>query len=78
MTENIEILSIREVAALLRCSKGHVCKAIGGKVVGITPLPAISIGRRKLIQRKSLETWLAQNDHAPFSVTMGPSHNGSP
>jgi hypothetical protein len=30
MTQNTDILSVREVAALLRCSKAHVCKAIGG------------------------------------------------
>lgn len=46
-----EILTVAEVAARLRCSKAHVCNAINGKVRGITPLPAISMGRRKLVRR---------------------------
>lgn len=78
MAQTPEILSVAEVAGLLRCSKAHVCKAIGGKVAGVTPLPAISMGRRKLVRRQSLEAWLAQNDPAPFSATMEASHNGSP
>jgi excisionase family DNA binding protein len=76
MPQNPEILSVAEVAALLGCSKAHVCKAIAGKVEGVTPLPAISMGRRKLVRRGSLEAWLAQND--PAGVTMDPSHDGSP
>lgn len=57
-----EILTLTEVALRLRCSKAHVCHAINGKVKGVTPLPAIALGRRKLIRRESLERWLAQND----------------
>jgi excisionase family DNA binding protein len=74
MAQNLEILSINEVAALLRCSKAHVCKAIGGKVAGVTPLPAISMGRRKLVRRQSLEAWLSLNDPVPAGAIMGPSH----
>jgi len=73
---NSEILSVAEVAAMLRCSKAHVCKAIHGKVTGVTPLPAISMGRRKLVRRESLEAWLAQND--PAGAILERSHNGSP
>jgi hypothetical protein len=56
MAQSSEILNIAEVALLLRCSKAHVCKAINGQVPGISRLPAISMGRRKLIRRQSLET----------------------
>ncbi len=59
-----EILTVREVALYLRCSKAHVCNAIQGKVHGVTPLPAISMGRRKLVSRRSLEEWLTKNDPA--------------
>src|SRR6266702_4085072 len=59
-----EILNVAQVAAFLRCSKAHVCKAIRGQVRGVTPLPAISMGRRKLVRRQSLEEWLAQNEPA--------------
>jgi excisionase family DNA binding protein len=78
MTQNPEILSVNEVAALLRCSKAHVCKAIRGRVSGVTSLPAISMGRRKLIRRQSLEAWLAQNDPVSAGDILDRSHNGSP
>lgn len=76
MGQGSEILSVAEVAAVLGCSKAHVCKAIGGKVSGVTPLPAISMGRRKLVRRQSLEAWLAQNDQS--RAVLNGSHNGSP
>jgi hypothetical protein len=44
MSQNPEILSVAEVAVILGCSKAHVCKAIGGKVAGVTRLPAIAMG----------------------------------
>jgi hypothetical protein len=73
MQGNSEILSVAEVAFVLRCSKAHVCKPTRGKLSGVTPLPAISMGRRRLIRRRSLESWLAQNDPAVAGVIMGPS-----
>lgn len=44
-----DILTVSEVAVELRCSKAHVFNAINGKVAGVSPLPAIHMGRRKLI-----------------------------
>jgi excisionase family DNA binding protein len=72
------ILSVTEVARLLGCSKAHVCNAIRGRLKGVTPLPAISMGRRKLVRRQSLEAWLAQNDPTPPGVMMEPSHRVTP
>jgi hypothetical protein len=66
------VLTMAEVAARLRCSKAHVCNTINGKVKGVTPLPAITLGRRKLIRRESFERWLSQND--PGNAMMEPSH----
>ena len=57
-----EVLTVAEVAVRLRCSKAHVCHAINGKVRGVTPLPAISMGRRKLVRREALAAWLARNE----------------
>jgi hypothetical protein len=57
-----DVLTVAEVALRLRCSKAHVCNAINGKVRGVTPLPAISMGRRKLVRQETLVAWLAQND----------------
>lgn len=59
-----EVLTIGEVAELLRCSKAHVQNLLAGKVAGAAPLPFIPIGRRKLIRRQSLFRWL---EHAEAS-----------
>lgn len=65
---NSEILSIHEVAANLRCSKAHVYNAINGKVSGVSQLPAIPMGRRKLVRRSSLESWKAANEMTTAST----------
>lgn len=56
------ILSITEVAGDLRCSKSHVYKAILGKIAGVSQLPAIAMGKRKLVRRSSLEQWKQRNE----------------
>lgn len=53
-----QMLTLPEVAQLLRCSKGHLSNLLNGRVPGARPLPHISVGRRKLIRRESLEHWL--------------------
>ena len=67
-------LSVTEVAVFLGCSKAHVCKAIQGRVTGVTPLPAISMGRRKLVRRQSLNAWLLENEPTPASGILDSSH----
>jgi len=62
MTTHDEILTVAEVAAELRCSKAHAYKAIAGKVAGVSQLPAISMGRRKLVRRSALEHWKRANE----------------
>lgn len=57
-----EILTVAEVASELRCSKAHVYNAIAGKVESVSPLPAISMGRRKLVRRSALEQWKQTNE----------------
>ena len=59
-----EVLTVEEVevADILRCSDAHVYNAIHGKVKGVTPLPAVSMGRRKLVRRQTLDAWLHEND----------------
>ena len=59
-----EILTAAEVAAELRCSKAHVYNTIAGKVEGVSPLPAICMGRRKLVRRSALEEWKRTNESA--------------
>lgn len=62
-----EILTAAEVARELRCSKAHVSKAIAGKLPHVTALPAISLGRRKLVRRSALFRWLDANEQAMIS-----------
>jgi excisionase family DNA binding protein len=57
-----EILSAVEVAQELRCSKAHIYNVILGRVEGVTPLPAICMGRRRLIRRSALEAWKRGNE----------------
>lgn len=54
------ILTVREAALILRCSKAHLCNVLNGKVAGVPRLPAIRIGRRVLFRRDSLEQWLQE------------------
>jgi len=57
------VLTAIEVARELRCSKAHVHNLINGKVSGIPPLPALWLGRRRLVRRRSLDHWIAANEH---------------
>jgi hypothetical protein len=57
------VLTAMEVARELRCSKAHVFNLINGKVSGIPPLPALWLGRRRLVRRRSLDHWMAANEH---------------
>jgi excisionase family DNA binding protein len=61
-----QILTVKEVAEDLRCSKAHVYKAINGMVAGVSPLPAIPMGRRFLVRRSALERWKFSNDRVPL------------
>ena len=59
-TEN-RILTINEVAAILRCSKTHVSHVLAGKIPGIARLTHIAVGRRKLVRRDWLDQWMERN-----------------
>lgn len=70
MSETREILCVDEVAEDLRCSKAHVYNAINGKIQGVTRLPAICMGRRKLVRRSALESWKQANEQ---NAILGPT-----
>ena len=61
------ILTAREAADDLRCSVAHVYNAIAGKIRGVSPLPAITMGRRRLIRREALERWKLENENNGLS-----------
>ena len=53
-----DVLTAKEVAAELRCSKAQVYKLINGEVPGVLKLPAIPLGKKKkVVMRSSLEAW---------------------
>ena len=64
MDDARQILTVREVAQELRCSVAHVYNVINGKVKNVSSLAVIRIGRRKLIQRDTLEHWKRSNEKA--------------
>ena len=61
---DLGLLTLSDVAELLHCSKAHVCKAVSGRVRGCPPIPAISLGRRKLVRRETLLSWIETNEQA--------------
>jgi excisionase family DNA binding protein len=67
-----DLLTVREVAALLHCSKAHVCNVLAGRVRGCVPIPSVRLGRRTLIRRGSLLSWIEQNEHADDNLESSP------
>ena len=55
------ILTAVEVAVDLRCSKSQVYRLMNGEVEGLTVLPHLALGRKKVVPRSALETWKQQN-----------------
>ena len=62
MNHENQILTALEVARELRCSKAHIHNLIKGTVRDILPLPILSLGRRKLIRRATLDEWIRANE----------------
>ena len=65
-----DLLTMAEVAKFLHCSKAHVSQAVAGKIRGCPPIPAVSLGRRKLVRRESLLHWIVEND----KIVSSPEH----
>lgn len=72
------LLTVKELAAELRCSKPHVYKAIRGEIVGVSRLPSISMGRKRLVRRSSLEKWKRENESQRCSDIMPASPKLTP
>jgi len=73
MTSKDEILTVGEVAANLRCSKALVYKLLNGEVRGVTALPVIRLGRRRLVRRGSLDWWKQANENCDTGGMMSAS-----
>ena len=68
--KDFDLLTMAETAKLLHCSKSHVCKVVAGRVAGCPPIPAVRLGRRKLVRRASLLSWIERNERAAFDGTI--------
>ena len=55
------ILTIKDVADILRCSKTHAQNVIEGKVNGLPKLTHLSLGRRKVVRKEWLDQWMEAN-----------------
>jgi excisionase family DNA binding protein len=62
--QDFDLLTLLEVAKLLHCSKAHVSNVIAGRISGCPPIPAVRLGRRKLVRRESLAAWVKRNEQA--------------
>ena len=68
-----DLMTVAEVAAELRCSKPHVYRIIRGEVEHVSPLCALSLGRRLLVRRSSFERWKAANERCARSAMLASS-----
>ena len=57
-----EILTAKEIADELRCSKAQVYRLMKGEVEGVTALPTLPLGRKKVVMRSSFEAWKHANE----------------
>ena len=57
-----EILTAKEVARELRCSKAQIYRLMNGDVKERTVLPHIALGRKKVVRRSSLEACKRLNE----------------
>ena len=61
MENSSTILTVKDVAEILRCSKTHVGNVLNGKVPGTPRLTHLTMGRRKLVRKQWLDRWLETN-----------------
>ena len=52
------VMSLKEAAAYLHVSKGHLSNVINGKVPGVAPVRSFRLGRRVLFKREWIDEWL--------------------
>jgi hypothetical protein len=65
------VLTLREVAAELRCSKARVHNIIAGKVHDLPPLPVLRIGRRVLVRQEAFCHWLDRIEGRELELMRG-------
>ena len=53
-----EILTVTEIADLLRCSKAHVERALEGTLLGVPRMAHLLVGKHKVVRREWLQAWM--------------------
>ena len=56
-----DVLTIQQIAAILKCSKNHVSKILNGQIAGVPVLAHFVMGRRKLSRRDWVAEWMESN-----------------
>jgi hypothetical protein len=54
----LDLLTLREAARELRCSRTHLFDILQGRVGRVPPLPAFRFGRKLFIRRLQLQAWV--------------------
>ena len=73
MNPENQVLTVSAIAREMNCSKAQIYKAINGLVTGVSPLPAIRLGRRRLVRRATLEEWKRANERVLSGAMIDPS-----
>jgi predicted transcriptional regulator len=71
MLGEFDLLTLDQVAKMLHISKAHVSNVVAGRVDGCSPIPVLHLGRRKLVRRATLESWMKENDRIAASPERG-------
>lgn len=66
--ETNSVLTINEIAAILRCSRTHIANLLGGRVPGVAPLVHLTLGRRKVVRRSTFDVWVESSEGFAFNV----------
>ena len=61
MPDTSNVLTVKEIAEILRCSKAHVANVLNGKVQGLPRLTHLNVGRRRLVRKEWLVDWMDAN-----------------
>jgi hypothetical protein len=61
MPDISNVLTVKEIADILRCSKAHVANVLNGKVPRLPMLTHLNVGRRRLVRKEWLVDWMDAN-----------------
>jgi excisionase family DNA binding protein len=73
--DDLGLLTLATVAKLLHCSKAHVSNVIAGRIHDCPPIPAVRLGRRRLVRREALAAWIERNEAANDNLKPSPERD---